>query len=66
MEAMSVVEWLKAAGDRVTKGEPLVVLETEKANVEIEAPVSGRLATIRLAKGASVMPGETLAEIADD
>ncbi len=43
-ESVSEVEigpWLKAAGDAVTKDEPLVTLESEKATVELPSPVSG-------------------------
>ena len=61
-----IAKWLKKPGDHVEVGEPLVELETEKTNVEVEAPASGRLARICLANGAAAMPGDILAEIADD
>jgi len=38
-----VVEWLKAVGDAVTAGEPVVVVGTPKLNLEVEAPVAGVL-----------------------
>ena len=38
MTEATVLEWRKAVGDRVTAGEPLLVIETEKAEVELEAP----------------------------
>ena len=38
-----VLRWLKAPGDAVTKGEPIVEIETDKVTVEIEAPASGVL-----------------------
>jgi 2-oxoglutarate dehydrogenase E2 component (dihydrolipoamide succinyltransferase) len=43
-ESVSEVEigpWLKSAGDAVTKDEPLVTLESEKATVELPCPASG-------------------------
>lgn len=38
-----VVEWLKAVGDPVKAGEPVVVVGTPKLNLEVEAPVAGVL-----------------------
>ena len=43
MTEATLVEWLKADGDPVEKGEPLFVLESEKSTLEIEAPASGTL-----------------------
>jgi pyruvate dehydrogenase E2 component (dihydrolipoamide acetyltransferase) len=47
MDTGTFVEWLKQEGDRVEKGEPLFVILTDKANIEIEAPASGILAGVR-------------------
>jgi len=47
METGTFVEWLKKEGDRVEKGEPLFVILTDKANIEIEAPASGILTELR-------------------
>lgn len=55
METGTLVEWLKKEGDHVTKGEPLFVIMTDKAAMEIEAPASGILAGIR-AKPNQVVP----------
>jgi pyruvate dehydrogenase E2 component (dihydrolipoamide acetyltransferase) len=44
METGTFVEWLKQEGEAVEKGEPLFVVLTDKANIEIEAPASGILA----------------------
>jgi pyruvate dehydrogenase E2 component (dihydrolipoamide acetyltransferase) len=43
--------WLKGEGDAVVAGQPVVEVETDKTTVEIEAPVSGILGTIRVAAG---------------
>ncbi len=43
MEQAVLVEWFKADGDMVTKGEPLFSLESEKSAIEIEAPAGGKL-----------------------
>ena len=37
----AIIEWLKKEGDRVDKLEPLVLVETGKAVLEVEAEVSG-------------------------
>jgi pyruvate/2-oxoglutarate dehydrogenase complex dihydrolipoamide acyltransferase (E2) component len=51
IEEGTVIRWLKAEGDKVEKGEPLVEIETAKATQEVEAPVSGTLVKILLAQG---------------
>jgi len=38
-----VVEWFKQAGDAITAGEDLVEMMTDKVNVSIQSPVSGRI-----------------------
>jgi len=38
-----LLEWLKGDGERVERDEPICVLETDKANVELPAPASGAL-----------------------
>jgi pyruvate dehydrogenase E2 component (dihydrolipoamide acetyltransferase) len=47
MDSGTFVEWLKNEGDHVEKGEPLFVILTDKANIEIEAPGSGILAGLK-------------------
>ena len=51
-ETGKLIAWRKKEGDRVTKGEPLLEIETDKAVVEVEAPADGILAGIKAAKGA--------------
>jgi len=58
-----VVQWIKHAGDRVVKGEPLLEVETDKAVVEVEAPASGTLAAISAEAGAEVPVGTSIAVI---
>src|ERR1700674_2683892 len=60
-----IVHWLKAEGEQVVKGEPLVEIETDKATVEIEAPADGVLARISAAAGDDVPVGQVIAIIAD-
>lgn len=46
MESGSVVEWLKAVGDRVERGEPIAQIQTDKAALDLEARVAGTLTEI--------------------
>jgi len=55
METGTLVEWLKKEGEYVKKGEPLFIIMTDKANMEIQAPASGILTGIR-AKPNQVVP----------
>ena len=72
METGRIVEWLKQEGDPLAKGEPLLVVETDKVTTEVEAPVDGVLVRVLAAAdeerpiGATLalfsVPGETLDE----
>lgn len=56
-----LLAWRKKEGERVTKGEPLLEIETDKAVVEVEAPGDGILAGITAEVGAVIPVGETIA-----
>jgi pyruvate dehydrogenase E2 component (dihydrolipoamide acetyltransferase) len=58
--------WLKQVGDRVEIGEAIVEVETDKTNVELEAPSTGVIQTILVAAGTEGLEaGTVLAVIAD-
>jgi 2-oxoglutarate dehydrogenase E2 component (dihydrolipoamide succinyltransferase) len=59
----TVSRWLKRPGDRVARGEPLVEIETDKVNSELESPYEGLLSEIVAAEGATVPVGEVIARI---
>lgn len=59
METGTFVEWLKTEGAYVEKGEPLFVITTDKAAMEIEAPASGYLTSLR-AKPSDEIPVTTV------
>src|SRR5262245_760216 len=63
MEAVRVSRWLKSVGDRVTAGEPLVEVETEKSMVEIEAAATGLLVAILVQSGEEATVGDAIAQI---
>lgn len=54
MEEGTVLEWPRAIGESVEKGEVVLLIESEKAEVEIEAPISG------VFRHAYIDPGETV------
>ncbi len=62
-ETGKLVSWLKKEGDPVTKGEPLLEIETDKAVMEIESPGDGILTGVKIAPGAEVPVGRTIAWI---
>ena len=60
-----MVVWLKAVGESITAGEPLLEVQSDKANVEVEATVSGTLARVLAKEGQILKPGDPLAVIAE-
>jgi pyruvate dehydrogenase E2 component (dihydrolipoamide acetyltransferase) len=60
-ETGKLLAWRKKEGERVTKGEPLLEIETDKAVVEVEAPGDGILVGVTAAVGAVIPVGETIA-----
>ena len=65
MEEGTITEWLKQEGDLVAKDEPLFVVETDKAALEVPAPTSGVLSRIIAAVGATVAVREAIALIGE-
>lgn len=62
-ERGTLLNWRKAEGQSVTKGEPLMEVETDKATVEIEAPASGILTNVTASPGDEVPVGNKIAII---
>jgi pyruvate dehydrogenase E2 component (dihydrolipoamide acetyltransferase) len=62
-EKGTLIHWLKSEGQTVSKGEPLMEVETDKATVEIEAVASGILANVTASAGDEVPVGHTIALI---
>jgi len=55
METGTFIEWLKKEGEHVNKGDPLYVISTDKAAIELESPADGILAGVN-AKPDDVIP----------
>lgn len=62
MEAGTIVRWLKATGDAVLAGEPVVEIETDKATMAYEAEASGVLEIVA-AEGTTVALGAPIARL---
>jgi pyruvate dehydrogenase E2 component (dihydrolipoamide acetyltransferase) len=58
-----VIRWYKNAGDVVKKGEPLLEIETDKVNLDLEAEQDGTLGDVAAAAGQMVEVGGVLATI---
>src|SRR5215212_7093985 len=64
MEEGTILKWLKSDGDEVKRGEELVEIETDKANMTYEADSDGVLSIV--AKEGDTLPvGETIARLGD-
>lgn len=59
----TLLDWLKQEGESVTSGEPLMLVETDKSTVELEAPATGTLAAVTAAEGDQVPVGTVIAQI---
>lgn len=62
-EEVVVLEWLVDDGQAVEAGVCLVVIESEKTQLEIEAPASGRVVILVPASDMEVLVGTTIARI---
>jgi 2-oxoglutarate dehydrogenase E2 component (dihydrolipoamide succinyltransferase) len=59
----TITKWLKKAGDRVEKDEPLFEISTDKVDAEIPSPAAGVLTEIKVAEGATVQINTVVAVI---
>ena len=66
MSSATLTAWLKKVGDRVSAGEPIAEVETDKTTVELESPADGVLQDICVAAGTdNVSVGALLALLGD-
>ena len=62
-ETATLLRWLKAEGELVRQGEPLMEIETDKITVEVEAPATGVLAHVTANPDDEVPVGEVVAVV---
>jgi len=58
-----VLKWLKNEGDKVASGDPLVEIETDKVDMEVESMAGGVLRKVMVQAGATVPVGQLLAVV---
>jgi pyruvate dehydrogenase E2 component (dihydrolipoamide acetyltransferase) len=63
MEEGTILKWLVEEGGEVKKGEPLVEIETDKANTTYDAEADGKLIEILAKEGETLAVGEPIARI---
>lgn len=61
-----LIEWLKQPGDPVSKGEPIAVIESDKANVELESVAEGLLLEHLYIEGQDVAVGAVIARVGQE
>jgi pyruvate dehydrogenase E2 component (dihydrolipoamide acetyltransferase) len=60
-----IVEWLKKPGDRVERGESVLVVESDKADMDVESFNEGFLAAVLMPAGGTAPVGETIGLIVE-
>ena len=59
----TIIEWYKKEGDRVDKDEPLFLVDTEKATIDVESEIAGVLKKILVKENEEVPVGQVVAII---
>jgi pyruvate dehydrogenase E2 component (dihydrolipoamide acetyltransferase) len=63
IETADVSEVLVKAGDSISVDDPIFVLESEKATMEIPSPFDGKVKAVKIKQGEQVSPGQVLITI---
>jgi pyruvate dehydrogenase E2 component (dihydrolipoamide acetyltransferase) len=63
METGTILQWVKAEGETVEKGQPVVVIQTDKVEYEVEAPVAGTILKIAAREGEELPVGSLMCVI---
>jgi len=65
MEEGVIIKWLKAEGDKIEKGDPVLEVETDKTTMEVESDYSGTLLKILYPEGETIPVTEVIAWIGE-
>jgi pyruvate dehydrogenase E2 component (dihydrolipoamide acetyltransferase) len=57
MEKGTILQWLRAEGEKLDKGQPVVLIQTEKVEYEVEAPAAGTLLKVVAKEGEELPVG---------
>lgn len=60
---VDVIEVLVKAGDEIAEGDSLITLETDKASMEVPAPMGGKVVSMKIKEGDQVNEGDLLLEL---
>lgn len=60
IDDVQISNWLKSEGEYIEFGEPLVELEVNKSNVELDSPAAGILSTVYCWEGEEIIAGERI------
>ncbi len=63
MQEATISEWLVAVGDAVTEGQPIVRIESDKVEADVESPANGTVSEIVVAEGEDAEVGSVIARI---
>jgi pyruvate/2-oxoglutarate dehydrogenase complex dihydrolipoamide acyltransferase (E2) component len=63
MQEATISEWLVTVGDAVTEGQPIVRIESDKVEADVEAPGNGTVSEIVVAEGEDAEVGSVIARI---
>ena len=63
MQEATVSEWLVAVGDTVTEGQPIVRIESDKVEADVESPGNGTVSEIVVPEGEDAAVGSVIARI---
>ncbi len=63
IEEGTIAEWLVKPGDKVEKGDPVIDLETDKVNVEVQTDYTGVITEIVVEEGEDVVVGDVVAKL---
>lgn len=63
IEEGTIAEWLVNVGDKVEKGDPVVELETDKVNVEVNSEYTGVITEITAEEGEDVVVGDVIGKL---
>jgi pyruvate dehydrogenase E2 component (dihydrolipoamide acetyltransferase) len=63
METGTILQWLKAEGEKVEKGQPVVLIQTDKVEYEVESPAAGTLLKVAAKEGAELPVGSLMGVI---
>jgi pyruvate dehydrogenase E2 component (dihydrolipoamide acetyltransferase) len=66
MERGTIAAWTKQVGDKVSRGEPIADIETEKTTIEMEALAAGTLVEIVHPAGTELAVGEVMGYLDDE